>query len=146
MPRNYFTDEQIEELNKSGYVSKISKANVSFTEDFKIKYLNLLNSGLTPHIALRELGINPKTLRKKRIDNLTSRVKEFSKRSEGFARKKNSSTGKPRKKKTPNFENDKQALEYYKEYSLKLEQELEFVKKIQALEEKQNSSRAKNSK
>ncbi len=146
MPRNYFTDEQIEELNKSGYVSKISKASVIFTEDFKIKYLNLLNSGITPSNILRELGINPKTLGQARIYRLTRNIKEFSKRPEGFARKKNSSTGRPRKKKTPNFENDKQALEYYKEYSLKLEQELEFVKKIQALEEKQNSSRAKNSK
>ncbi len=146
MPRNYFTDEQIEELNKSGYVSKISKASVIFTEDFKIKYLNLLNSGITPSNILRELGINPKTLGQARIYRLTRNIKEFSKRPEGFARKKNSSTGRPRKKKTPNFENDKQELEYYKEYSLKLEQELEFVKKIQALEEKQNSSRAKNSK
>ena len=136
MPRNYFTDEQIEELNKSGYVSKISKASVIFTEDFKIKYLNLLNSGITPSNILRELGINPKTLGQARIYRLTRNIKEFSKRPEGFARKKNSSTGRPRKKKTPNFENDKQALEYYKEYSLKLEQELEFVKKIQALEEK----------
>ena len=136
MPRNYFTDEQAEELNKTGYVSKISKASVIFTEDFKIKYLNLLNSGTTPSNALVELGINPKILGKRRIANLTSRVRQFSKRPEGFARKKNSSAGRPRKKKTPNFENDKQALEYYKEYSLKLEQELEFVKKIQALEEK----------
>ena len=136
MPRNYFTDEQAEELNKTGYVSKISKASVIFTEDFKIKYLNLLNSGTTPSNALRELGINPKTLGQRRVDKLANNVRKFSKRPEGFARKKNSSAGRPRKKKTPNFENDKQALEYYKEYSLKLEQELEFVKKIQALEEK----------
>lgn len=28
MPRNYFTDEQIEELSKNKYVLKVSKANI----------------------------------------------------------------------------------------------------------------------
>lgn len=28
MPRNYFADEQIEELSKNKYVLKVSKANI----------------------------------------------------------------------------------------------------------------------
>lgn len=134
MPRNYFTDEQIEELSKNKYVLKVSKANIVFTDEFKITFLELLNSGDTPIVALTKLNIDPKVLGRRRIHGLTERIRKFSKRSEGFSRKKNSSAGKPRKKKVPSFENDKQALEYYKEYASKLEQELEFVKKIQALE------------
>lgn len=134
MPRNYFTDEQIEELSKNKYVLKVSKANVIFTDEFKITFLEMLNSGDTPIVALTKLNIDPKILGRSRIHTLSERIRKFSKRSEGFSRKKNSSAGKPRKKKVPNFENDKQALEYYKEYASKLEQELEFVKKNQALE------------
>lgn len=134
MPRNYFTDEQIEELSKNKYVLKVSKAIIVFTDEFKITFLELLNSGDTPIVALTKLNIDPKVLGRRRIRGLAERIRKFSKRSEGFSRKKNSSDGKPRKKKVPSFENDKQALEYYKEYASKLEQELEFVKKIQALE------------
>ena len=146
MPRNYFTDEQIEELKKSPYVLKVSKTNVMFTDEFKNLYLDLLNSGLGPSMALKELGIDYKILGRRRRDDLTRRMKQFSKRPEGFSRKVNGSKGRSHKKKVPTFENETQAAEYYKEYSLKLEQEIELLKKVRALEEKQNSSRAKNSK
>lgn len=145
MPRNYFTDEQIEELKKCPYVLKVSKANVVFTDEFKNLYLELLNSGLGPSMSLNELGIDYKMLGQRRVGKLARRIKDFSKRPEGFARKVNGSKGKSRKKNVPTFENEAQAAEYYKEYSLKLEQEIELLKKVKALEEDQNSSRAKNS-
>ena len=144
MPRNYFTDEQIEELRKSPYVFKISKANVVFTDEFKNLFLNLLKSGIGPSTAFKELGIDYKILGKSRIDKIANRLRAFSKRPEGFSRKPNSSKGKPRKKKVPTFESEAEAAEYYKEYSLRLEQEIELLKKVRALEEKQSSSRAKN--
>ena len=56
MPRNYFTDEQIEELSKNKYVLKVSKANVIFTDEFKITFLEMLNSGDTPIVALTKLN------------------------------------------------------------------------------------------
>jgi len=146
MQRNYFTDEQIEELKKSAYVVNVSKTNVVFSKEFKSMFLKLYNQGIGPNECLRTLGISPVILGKKRVDSFVRRIKDQSKRAEGFSRKVNSSKGKSRKKKHPVFENDNQAAEYYKEYALKLEQELDFLKKIRALEDAHQSSRAKNSK
>ena len=134
MPRNYFTDEQIKILEENPYVLKVSKANVVFTEDFKREFMRLYESGLGPSEILVKLGIDPKQLGKRRIDKLSDRIRKQSSRPEGFSRKENSSKGKARKKKHPEFHNDTEKAEYYKEYSEKLEQEIELLKKIRALE------------
>ena len=94
MPRNYFTDEQMQELSKSKWVKKISKANIVFTNEFKSEFVNLLNSGFRPSQAIEQLGINHKLLGQFRIDRLVTRLKEQSKRPEGFDRNPNSSNGK----------------------------------------------------
>ena len=145
MPRNYFTDEEAEELSKSKWVKKITKANIQFTNEFKSEFIHLLNNGTSPTRALDSLGINRKLLGQIRIDSLARRLRKQSKRPEGYDRKPNSSKGKKRK---PTFDSIEAKAAYYEEYSKKLEQELDFIKKVRALEEKyiQNSSRAKNSK
>ena len=135
MGRNYFTDEQIEILKKSPYVSKVSRANVYFTEEFKKEFIRLYRMGIGPREIVRELGIDPQILGERRIDHLSARIREQSSRPEGFSRKPNSSKGKPRKKRLPEFSSDAQKAEYYKEYAEKLEQEIELLKKIRALEE-----------
>ncbi len=144
MPRSYFTDDQIEELKKSPYVQKISKANIAFTEEFKTEFLRLYNTGTGPTDIIRKLGIDPKIIGKERIKSLTKRLKKQSSRPEGFSRKPNSSKGRPRKKKHPEFSSDSEKAEYYKEYAERLEQEIELLKKIEALEEADRASRAKN--
>lgn len=145
MPRNYFTDKEIEELSKSKWVKKISKSQVQFTNEFKSEFVHLLSNGIGPTRALESLGINYKLLGKRRIDQLSNRLRKQSVRPEGFDRKENSSKGKKRKL---TFESIEAKAAYYEEYSKKLEQELDFTKKVRALEEKyiQNSARAKNSK
>ena len=143
--RNYFTDEEIQELSKSKWVEKITEAKIYFTNEFKNEFIHLLNQGYGPSRALELLGINYKVLGKSRIDKLSARLKAQSKRPEGFNRKPNSSKGKKRKL---TFDSTEAKAAYYEEYSKKLEQELDFTKKVRALEEKyiQNSARAKNSK
>lgn len=145
MLRDYFTDEEIEELSKSKYVKKISKASIVFTNEFKNEFVHLLNNGIGPSSALKSLGINYKLLGKHRIDSIATRLRAQSKRPEGFDRKPNSSKGKKRKL---TFDSIEAKAAYYEEYAKKLEQELDFTKKVRALEEKyiQNSARARNSK
>ena len=145
MQRNYFTDEEIEDLSKSKWVKRISKANIVFTNEFKSEFIRLLNNGVGPSKALESLGINYKLLGKNRIINLSRRLKKQSTRPEGFNRKESSSKGKKRKL---TFDSIEAKAAYYEEYSSKLEQEIDFAKKVRALEEKyiQNSARAKNSK
>ena len=145
MPRNYFTDDEIEELSKSKWVKKISKANIAFTNEFKNEFVHLLNNGVSPSRALESLGIDYRILGTNRVRRLSSRLRAQSNRPEGFDRKPNSSKGKKRKL---TFESIEAKAAYYEEYAKKLEQELDFTKKVRALEEKyiQNSARAKNSK
>ncbi len=145
MARNYFTDEQMEILKQSPHVKQISRANVVFTEEFKAEFMRLYNHGIGPTDIIRQFGIDPKILGKHRVDKLAKRIKIQSSRPEGFSRKPNGSKGKPRKIKHPEFDNDTQAAAYYKEYSRRLEQEIELLKKIEALEEADRASRAKSS-
>lgn len=146
MPKNYFTDEQMKILKESPYVKKVSTTNVSFTEEFKTDFLKLYDAGIGPTEVIRRLGIDPKILGKRRVEKLSRRIREQSSRPEGFSRKPNGSKGRPRKKKHPEFDNDAQAAAYYKEYAERLEQEIELLKKIEALEEADRASRAGNTK
>lgn len=135
MARNYFTDEQIKILKNSPYVSKVTKANIVFTTEFKEEFMRLYHLGIQLSEILRRLGIDPKMLGKRRVDHLSERIRNQSSRPEGFSRKANRSKGRPRKKKAPEFSSDKEKAEYYKEYAEKLEQEIELLKKVRALEE-----------
>ncbi len=135
MLRNYFTDEQIMILQRNPYVEKVSKANVTFTEEFKNMFVNLYQSGTGPTEIIRRLGIDPRILGTDRIESMTRRFRAQSSRPEGFLRKASSSKGRPRKKRIPEFSSDREKAEYYKEYAEKLEQEIELLKKVKALEE-----------
>ena len=139
MPRNYFTDEQVEELKNNPYVLKVSKANVSFTDEFRTKYLLLINSGFSPKKAFIELGLDYKMFGECRVDNLVNRLRH-PKESTGKKR------GRPKKDDRLTSGDVDQILEYYKEYTTRLEQEVELLKKVRALESNQVLSRAKNSK
>lgn len=147
MPRNYFTDEQIEMLKNNKYVERVTKANVVFTEEFKNLFYSQYINGLGPSKIFTSIGIDTKILGRYRIERFTERIRHNSNRPEGFRRKVNSSKGKPRKKRKPSFESETERADYYKEYAMRLEQELDLLKKVKALEEQhQRPSRAKSSK
>lgn len=129
MARNYFTDDQMEILKGSPYVKRVSKATVAFTEEFKAEFIRLYHQGTGPADIIRQLGIDPKILGRRRIRNLSDRIRKQYSRPEGFSRKPNRSKGRPRKMRHPEFDNDSQAVSYYKEYSRRLEQEIELLKK-----------------
>jgi len=113
---------------------------VTFTEDFKKEFLFDYRNGIGPTQIIRNHGIDPVILGKHRIDCLTKRIKAQSARPEGFARKENSSKGKLRKKYKPTFQSKEEEAAYYKSYSELLEQELDFAKKMRALEEEYSQS------
>lgn len=148
MGRNYFSEEEREELEKSKYVKKISEANVQFTEEFKSEFIRHYKQGNTPREIFSMFEINPNLLGKARIKTISNRIRKQSIREEGFSRKENSSKGKQRKERKPSFKNQEEELAYYKEYAIRLEQELDFTKKIKALESEYavKHSKAKNMK
>lgn len=139
MKRNYFSDEQIKELEKSEYVKKVTQANVSFTEEFKQKLYDLIQNGYGPTQALLEMQIRPKTLGQVRVDTLARRIRKEATRVEGFQRSKGS--GRPA---APNFNNAEEEIKYLKDKLEYQKQEIEFLKKWKALETKYQ--RKKNTK
>ncbi len=138
--RRYFTDYQIKELTENKWVKKISAKNVAFTDDFKIEFMQNYRNGTGPKQIFVDHGINPTFLGASRIQKCSHRFRDQYARPEGFSRKENSSKGKPRKERRPTFKSKEEELAYYKEYSMRLEQELDFAKKMHALEEEYSQS------
>lgn len=133
MPRNYFSEEEIAELEANPNVEKVSRANVIFTKEFKERAIDLYNQGYGPSFIFESNGISVKTIGRFRVDTFIRRIRKQSVRPEGFSRKVNSSKGKRRK---ISFETKEEELEYYKELITTLKQENEFLKKVKALREK----------
>lgn len=133
MGRNYFTDEQIDEFKKNKYIKSITKANITFTKEFKQKFYGLLLDGIEPSHALSQLGINYRTLGKRRVDQLAHRIRIQAQREEGFDRKKGKHVGRPKKL---TFDSPEEEIKYLKDQLEYQKQEIEFLKKLEALEKK----------
>ena len=98
MGKNYFTSEQVEELRKNKYVKHVSEKAITYTEEFKEKFILEYNSGKLPFQIITEMGFSYKVLGKKRVSNIVQLSKKQSKRPEGFkdTRADNVNMGRPR--------------------------------------------------
>lgn len=95
MARKYFTKEEIELLSESKWVRKISKTSINFTKEFMIDIAPKLKTNSLRTI-LPIYGVDPNFLGDIRLGSTKTRIVKFSKRPEGFARKKGS--GRPKVK------------------------------------------------
>lgn len=133
------TLEQIEKLKESPYVLSVNENHVAFTEEFKRLALRERRSGVGPKTIFDKYDIGYNILGSGRIDNNLKRWKEQEKREEGFQRRKGS--GRP---KLPTFKSAEEEVKYLKDQLEYQRQEIEFLKKLKALDEKYQ--RKKNSK
>jgi transposase-like protein len=129
MGKNYFTDEQLEALLKNPYVKTASAKAITYTEEFKEHFIAEYKSGKTPCEILRDSGFDVNALGKARIDTLSRRFKDMSKREEGFSDMRKESSGRPL---TKDLTSDEQIarLQHQVKY---LKQENEFLKKMNFL-------------
>jgi transposase len=127
--KNYFTDEQLEALLKNPYVKSASSKAITYTEEFKAHFVSEYEAGKTPTEILRSSGFDVRALGKERIDSLSCRFKNMSKREDGFKDTRLGSPGRPR---TKDLTADEQIarLQHQVKY---LKQENEFLKKINFL-------------
>ncbi|MDE5617786.1 MAG: hypothetical protein K2I36_03010 [Ureaplasma sp.] len=97
MGNKYFTNEQVEELKRNEYVKKVSEKSITYTEEFKERFLLEYNSGKPLSQILIEMGFDPKVLGERRVSNIVQRIKEQSLRPEGFkdTRADNPNMGRP---------------------------------------------------
>ena len=97
MGNKYFTNEQVEQLKRNESVKKVSEKSITYTEEFKERFLLEYNSGKPLSQILIEMGFDPKVLGERRVSNIVQRIKEQSLRPEGFkdTRADNPNMGRP---------------------------------------------------
>ncbi|GFP76553.1 hypothetical protein bsdtw1_02656 [Clostridium fungisolvens] len=144
--KNYFTDEQLENLLKNPYVKSASSKAITYTEEFRAHFVSEYESGKPPSEILRNCGFDTIALGKQRIDNISRRFRNMSKREDGFNDIRKGSFGRPSTKNLPPDEQIAR-LQQQVEY---LKQENEFLKKINFLNQqaqwKHKQSQKKSSK
>ena len=137
MGKHYFTDKEVQELNKNKYVKQVSSKAITYTDEFKVHVILELEAGKSAKLIFHEAGLNTSVLKERRIQSAVRRWKEQY-NTGGFGRLRDTrkqESGRPRKKKrTPEEENA-----YLRTKISYLEEELELVKKFDAIER-----RAKN--
>lgn len=149
MGKNYFTDEQVQQLNMNPYVIKASNKAITYTDDFKITFTVKYLEGNPPSVILREMGFNPHILGKKRIDRFVSNIYKYKARGDDFSDQRGVNSGRPSFKEELTDKERIARLELKIKY---LKQENEFLKKIEfidkkaALETQQKLHRKKSSK
>lgn len=129
MGRNYFTEEQQNELRKNPYIDKVSAKSITYTKEFKEKFEEEYRLGNLPSQILADMGIDPRILGRRRKESLVARMKLYELRPEGCEDTRKNNAGRPSTKELTDAEKIKR-LEQKIAY---LNQENEFLKKnIQA--------------
>lgn len=137
MGKHYFTDKEVTELSKNKYVKKVSNKAITYTDEFKRHVVLELEAGKSSKLIFHEAGFDVSVLKERRISGSVYRWMNQYKKG-GFGRLRDTrrqSSGRTRKKKHT-IEEENQYLKTKVQY---LEEELELVKKFDAIER-----RAKN--
>jgi len=95
---NYFSEEQIQELQSNPYIEKISLKAITYSEEFKHHFLIEYEQGKLPSQIFREAAIPPEIIGQIRIDNFSKRVRKMNGRPEGFTDLCKQHSGRPRTK------------------------------------------------
>ena len=77
MGKNYFTQEQVEQLRKNKYVKHVSEKSITYNKEFKETFMLEYNNGKLPSIILAEMGFDTGILGRSRIHAITERFKPF---------------------------------------------------------------------
>ena len=124
-----FDEEQQKQLRANHWVKSVTEKSISFTEDFKIYFINEYNLGKLPKQIFKDAGFDIKMLGDKRIEQCTARYKRQNKRIEGFHDTRANNSGR-RIGKELSIDEENELL---KKQNAKLQQELEFLKKMEYL-------------
>ena len=81
---NYFTEEQVKELEKNPYVKKVSNKSITYAKEFKELYWIDYQNGIQPIEIFKKYGFDPNVLGAKRRNTFTERLKKQTQRVEGF--------------------------------------------------------------
>ena len=77
MGKHYFTDKEVQALNKNKYVKKVSNKAITYTDEFKVHVILELESGKSAKLIFHESGFNVYVLKERRIKSAVKRWKEL---------------------------------------------------------------------
>lgn len=129
MSKKLFTDEQIQALNASPYVERVTAKTISFTQEFKRMAYNEMVAGKPMWQILRDHCIDTEALGAVRVMKFQQYLGQCAKREEGFKNMRNVWRSKPEQRKE-----DDLLYERFKKMENEvayLKQVVEFLKKIQ---------------
>ncbi len=126
--KNFFTQEQMEQLLKNPYVKSVTPSTVRFTEEFKRYYYQKHTSGVLVRDIFLECGIDPDILGESRIDGFCYTINKQSKRDTGFTDNRQNNYRRPAKTGEETVDTRIKQLEHELAYT---RQEVEFLKKLQ---------------
>ena len=132
MSKIRFSKEDIEKLEDNAYILNISEKAITYTDEFKEKFLELYNKGKMPTEIFRLCEIYPEIIGQKRIDMVAYRLKKKVEYGENVTDKRKKFSGRPKSKKLTKDE-EIQRLKHKIQYQ---EQQIEFLKKISFVEKK----------
>ena len=124
-----FDEEQQKQLRANHWVKSVTEKSISFTDDFKVYFINEYNLGKLPKQIFKDAGFDINMLGDKRIEQCTIRYKRQNKRIEGFHDTRANNSGR-RIGKELSIDEENELL---KKQNAKLQQELEFLKKMEYL-------------
>ena len=124
-----FDEEQQKQLRANHWVKSVTEKSISFTDDFKVYFINEYNLGKLPKQIFKDAGFDINMLGDKRIEQCTARFKKQNKRIEGFHDTRTNNSGRGIGKELSIDEEN----ELLKKQNAKLQQELEFLKKMEYL-------------
>lgn len=136
MSKKLFTQEEINILKNNKYVKNVSEKAITYTNELKKEYINLITSGNSKREAFTKLGFDIDILGYDRIEGFFNRMKYKIKNDKSYedAREKNSG----RKKKVIFEElSESEQIEYLKHENLMLKAENDLLKKMEFLVKQQ---------
>ena len=95
MGANYFSDEQVKELEKNPYVKKVSVKSITYQKNLKNSSGQIYRKECYLEIFLKNIGFDPSLLGPRRTKSFTYRVRKEATRVEGFKDTRRTDSGRP---------------------------------------------------
>ena len=132
MTTKRFTKEEIEVLKKNPFTHRVTENIICFTIEFKELFWSYYQSGLQPMAIFARMGYDPNILGERRMGNISHRIRKTILSGKGF----DMSYGPKPKPRPKNYDEMLPEVAIASmNYELKyLRQEVEFLKKLYALE------------
>lgn len=132
MSKLRFSKEDIDKLKDNPYVLNITEKAITYADEFKEKFIELYNKGVTPTEIFRKCEILPEIIGQKRIDTFSYRVRQKIKNGKILEDDRKRKSGRPKTRKLTKDE-EIQRFKHKVQYQ---EQQIEFLKKISFVEKK----------